>query len=51
MRCRANTETLRFAAEKEFILEAFKWGDGRTGLRPTSLRERGLGYLYNQGAG
>lgn len=46
-----NTETLRFATEKTFIYKAAKGGDGRTNLKSTSLRARGLGYLWGKGEG
>lgn len=42
---------LSFAAEKGFIQKAAKQGDVRISLKSASLKDRGLGYLWNKEAG
>lgn len=43
-----NPEKSRFTAKKEFTHKAAKQDDGRTGLRPASLKARGLEYLWDK---
>lgn len=45
---RPKAETPRSAAEKGFIHQAVQGGDGRTALRPTSLKVRGSHYLWDK---
>ena len=45
-----STERWKFAAEKGFFHETANQ-DGRTSLRSTSVKMRGLGYLWDKEAG
>lgn len=46
MHGKPNTETPRFTAEEEFTHKTAKHGKGRTILRSSPAKLRGLGYLW-----
>ena len=46
-----NAEKLRFTAKNEFTHKAAKQEDERIGLRSTSVKVRGLGYLWDKQGG
>lgn len=51
MYSKANSKMPVFTAEKGFLHKAAKHGDGRTSLRFTSPKARGLGYLLVKSIG
>lgn len=51
MYSKVNSKTPMFTAEKGFLHKAAKHGDGRTSLRFTSPKARGLRYLLVKSIG